>query len=186
MWRKQRSMESKGGKGEEARVILQCKIRPMGSDGGRAEESQGQRLAPSDEDELVGRRPRLGVDLDVEHGVAAVTVGEISAEGLEILGLLALLLNLDELLVIGDLEDQVLQWGVWGCMGAYGMCERALITRNRQVGLLQRLSQPSRLLPCTRCGSSSYRTPRGIRACTELRMTVKLRGGVGRTGHGNR
>ena len=122
MWRKQRSTESKGG-GERRRGTCDLAMQDPTHGIRRRAESQGQRLAPSDEDELVGRRARLGVDLDVEHGVAAVSVGELSAEGLEILGLLALRLNLDELLVIGDLEDQVLQWGVWDCMGAYGVRE---------------------------------------------------------------
>ena len=65
--------------------------------------------APGHEDELVGGGARLGVDLDVEDGVPAVAVGQLRAERLEVLSLLALGLDLDELIVVGDPEDQVLQ-----------------------------------------------------------------------------
>lgn len=64
---------------------------------------------PGDENQLVGSRARLRVDLDIKDSIAAVTIWEPTAESLEILGLLALLLNLNEFLVIGDLEDKVLQ-----------------------------------------------------------------------------
>ena len=65
-------------------------------------------VRPRDEDELVGGRARLGVDLDVEDRVAALTVGQGLGEILKRGALLALRIDRDELLVIGDLENDEL------------------------------------------------------------------------------
>jgi hypothetical protein len=63
---------------------------------------------PGDKDELVRGGARAGGDLHVEDGVAAVVVRQLGAEVLEGGALLALVLDLDELLVVRDLEDHVL------------------------------------------------------------------------------
>merc|ERR1719454_1887980 len=65
-------------------------------------------VAPRDKDELVGRRARLGGDLDVEDGVAAVAVRQLRCELLEAGALFSFFLDDNALLVVGDLEDNVL------------------------------------------------------------------------------
>ena len=81
--------------------ILGARVEHLGLDGRVV-------IRPRHENELVGGGTRLGVDLDVEDRVAALTVGQGLGEILKRGALLALRIDRDELLVIGDLENDEL------------------------------------------------------------------------------
>ena len=69
---------------------------------------RGVVVRPGHEDELVRRGARLGVDLNVQDSVPAVSLRERGFELVETSALLSLLFDHDGFLIIGDLEDHVL------------------------------------------------------------------------------